>query len=441
MSTQRWPLQPFVAPRATKCCTVARRPSSYTSRVQDVGLALSGGGSRAAAFHRGTLHALHEIGIADRLRSVSTVSGGSIFGAAWMAARARGVSDHDFLTRMKEILSRGFLAPALFNVRALKILWPTFSRTHRLAETFDEILSGGVPLSKLPESPVLILNTAVLNHGQVGRFSRGGFSCQDVGAGQDGHYPEHSLHPSVTLGFATAASAAFPFGLPPVKLHPKKIGNGSVEFTGQLTGHPYLLITDGGVLENLGVQTLLRSSRFGATHIVVSDAGTAEAGWRPGRPGRRLRNAAVFALSADTLERLVGVMNNKQNRSMRQLVVEELAPGPPPSSRRSILIVRIAQQWNELLLGIPPWRLAALRSGKPPPTERSVDAVQSYLAACGIDLSRARALYDEMGGEDGVAAANAVATKINGLETTTLDLLALHARWQMHAVASIYGVG
>jgi hypothetical protein len=44
-----------------------------------VGIALSGGGYRAAVFHSGTLHALETLGI--RANTLSTVSGGSIIGA------------------------------------------------------------------------------------------------------------------------------------------------------------------------------------------------------------------------------------------------------------------------------------------------------------------------------------------------------------------------
>jgi len=56
-------------------------------------LSLSGGGSRAAGFHRGVVAGLREVGLLGSVGAVSTVSGGSIFGAAWMAARARGEGD------------------------------------------------------------------------------------------------------------------------------------------------------------------------------------------------------------------------------------------------------------------------------------------------------------------------------------------------------------
>ena len=48
-----------------------------------IGLALSGGGSRAIAFHLGCMRALHDRGLLDRVSVVSTVSGGSVIGAIW----------------------------------------------------------------------------------------------------------------------------------------------------------------------------------------------------------------------------------------------------------------------------------------------------------------------------------------------------------------------
>jgi NTE family protein len=48
------------------------------------GLALSGGGYRAAAFHLGTLRALHRIGVLDKVDVISSVSGGSILSAFYV---------------------------------------------------------------------------------------------------------------------------------------------------------------------------------------------------------------------------------------------------------------------------------------------------------------------------------------------------------------------
>ena len=53
--------------------TVGTRP--------DIGLALSGGGSRAMAFHLGCLRALHDEGLLDQVATISAVSGGSVLAA------------------------------------------------------------------------------------------------------------------------------------------------------------------------------------------------------------------------------------------------------------------------------------------------------------------------------------------------------------------------
>ena len=49
-----------------------------------LGLALSGGGFRATAFHLGTLKRLRELGLLQKVDVISTVSGGSIAGAYWV---------------------------------------------------------------------------------------------------------------------------------------------------------------------------------------------------------------------------------------------------------------------------------------------------------------------------------------------------------------------
>ena len=48
-----------------------------------LGLALSGGGHRAAFFHIGVLAKLAELGLLRHLEVISTVSGGSIVGALY----------------------------------------------------------------------------------------------------------------------------------------------------------------------------------------------------------------------------------------------------------------------------------------------------------------------------------------------------------------------
>ena len=71
-----------------------------------IGLALSGGGYRAAAYHIGTLRALHRLGILDKVDVISSVSGGSIT-AAYYALNKENYED--FEKSFIERLSKGVL--------------------------------------------------------------------------------------------------------------------------------------------------------------------------------------------------------------------------------------------------------------------------------------------------------------------------------------------
>lgn len=403
--------------------------------MDEIGLALSGGGSRAMAFHRGTLGALEEIGATEMIDVVSTVSGGSVFGAAWMSAVADRVSTRAFLKTLVPILERGFVRPALLSPRALKVLLPGRTRTHRLAETFDEILTGGKKLRDLPDHPRLCMNATVLNHAMAARFSRGGFSCDLVGEREDaGSYPEVSL--DRTVGFAAAASAAFPFALPPLSLPASDLA----PLQGAIRDHRALLLTDGGVLENLGVQLLLRSRRFGTKHVIVSDAGTAQSPWRPTLWGR-VASFGAFALTHDTLSRLLTVMNDKQNKSMRQLVLRQVGALEGPDASRDLWFVRIDQTLEKFLRGIPHHHLRAIAGPGValPPRSASINQVAELLAAHGVDLSRAEDLYRRMGGDAAAFRANGVATNFTGLTPGEIVTLEQHAAWQVYACRAVYG--
>src|SRR5688500_10104701 len=71
-----------------------------------VGLALSGGGSRAIAFHLGCLRALNDRGILDKVAVLSGVSGGSVIAALY----AYNEEPFDaFAHRVEAALSRGMV--------------------------------------------------------------------------------------------------------------------------------------------------------------------------------------------------------------------------------------------------------------------------------------------------------------------------------------------
>ena len=73
------------------------------TREKKIGLALSGGGYRAAAYHIGTMRALHKLGILDEVDVISSVSGGSITATYYVLNKHKGYEqfEKEFLSKLK----------------------------------------------------------------------------------------------------------------------------------------------------------------------------------------------------------------------------------------------------------------------------------------------------------------------------------------------------
>src|SRR5260221_9114697 len=70
----------FTAPLIEAAQTAAE-PEAVAAKRSGIALCLSGGGFRAALFHLGALRCLNEAGVLRQVKTVSSVSGGSIFAA------------------------------------------------------------------------------------------------------------------------------------------------------------------------------------------------------------------------------------------------------------------------------------------------------------------------------------------------------------------------
>ena len=118
-----------------------------------IGLALSGGGFRAALFHVGVLARLAELGLLRRVEVVSSVSGGSIIGALYyihaknlLERKADSeISDEDYI-ELVETIHREFRRAVQKNIRAraflnlAKNVWmakATYSRSDRIGDLYD----------------------------------------------------------------------------------------------------------------------------------------------------------------------------------------------------------------------------------------------------------------------------------------------------------------
>ena len=128
-------------------------PDSSASAAK-IGLALSGGGFRAALFHVGVLARLAELGILRRVEVISSVSGGSIIGALYYihvknlleSKPDSEITDEDYV-ELVETIHREFREGIQKNLRAraflniAKNVWmakATYSRSDRLGDLYDK---------------------------------------------------------------------------------------------------------------------------------------------------------------------------------------------------------------------------------------------------------------------------------------------------------------
>lgn len=217
-----------------------------------IGLALSGGGFRAAAFHLGTFRALHERGLLWKLDLLTCVSGGSIAGA-FLAAHW---GEDESLDRLEHYLRTSSIAVASV---IGGVLDPFASRLDKLAASYEGDLYGKRTLGSLSAAPRLYLNATNLASGNLFFFVTGGGGPAEMGEWELGVAPAHGFR----LSRAVAASSAFPPVFPPLRIDHDEYPVGAVD---------YVCLTDGGVYDNLGVNPLLRK-RNALDYVIVSDAG------------------------------------------------------------------------------------------------------------------------------------------------------------------------
>jgi NTE family protein len=128
--------------------------ANSSASAAKIGLALSGGGFRAALFHVGVLARLAELGILRRVEVVSSVSGGSIIGALYyihvknLLERKNDaeITDEDYV-ELVETIHREFRVAVQKNLRARAFLNPaknvwmakaTYSRSDRIGDLYDK---------------------------------------------------------------------------------------------------------------------------------------------------------------------------------------------------------------------------------------------------------------------------------------------------------------
>ena len=271
-------------------------------KPRNVGLALSGGGSRAIAFHLGCLRALHDLDLLDRVQVISSVSGGSVISAMYAysedpfpefearviqlldrglhrdifrqvfragsigkVVRVHVIASVCFIARMLHRLAR-VVIPSSGSDRASPPVERTFSRTEAFKEVIAKSLFGDTIVRDVSRNALdTVINATELRTGSAFRFGSQQSGCWRFGT----IAPEDAL-----VADAVAASAAYPVFLPALERKYRFVKKGKT------TALTRVLLTDGGVFENLGVSPMepgrtasISTNVFDPQYIICCDAG------------------------------------------------------------------------------------------------------------------------------------------------------------------------
>jgi predicted acylesterase/phospholipase RssA len=293
-------------------------PDSSSPDISDssIGLALSGGGFRAAAFHLGALKRLEEVGILPHIDILSTVSGGSITGALYAlrcAQRGDGrpgtYAVDDLIEEVKELVTQNLRRQALYGGISNTLqtvgsfLSQNIRRTPLLADELDQQVFDGALLSDLP-------NWVVVNATNLATGKRWKFFADRAGDFRVGATDKTD---DIGLTEAVTASAAYPLLTDPYPFRgrwedfrgdllkgrwqrPNQRRAGDISRWrrryGSRRGEATFPLVDGGIYDNLGLNSL-RS--MGVDYVIYSSAASASSAYRGGGLSKNLRRA-VFSM-------------------------------------------------------------------------------------------------------------------------------------------------
>ncbi|WP_082110475.1 patatin-like phospholipase family protein [Nitrosomonas communis] len=295
---------------------------------QRLGLALSGGGFRASFYHIGVLARMAEFGMLKHVESLSTVSGGSIVGAAYYlllkdlleSKTDHEITDSDYIEIVQK-LEKHFLSAIQKNLRMrtfanplknIRMSMPNYSRSDTIGELYEyyiyrPLINAGnrrIRMSDLliqPKGvkqpfhpwdavngnpkrkhkvPVLMINATSLNSGHnwyftamsMGEVPPRDLTFRDIDK-KDRYrrmnYDEideasTGRKPYFLLGNAVAASAGVPGLFPPMAIS-------------NLYKDRRVQLVDGGVYDNQGVASLLDPDCVCSDFILSDASGQIEA--------------------------------------------------------------------------------------------------------------------------------------------------------------------
>jgi NTE family protein len=220
-------------------------------------------------FHLGCLWRLNELGLIAKLDRISSVSGGSltagVLGVNWASLNFQAGAASSKFNDLVVAPLRKMASTTVDEGAILEGIFLSGSISDHVADKYESLLFHGKTLQDLPDSPRFVINATNVQSGVLMRFSKP--YIRDFRVGQ-------ILNPVLPLARAVAASSAFPPVLSPCEI---KVADYGMHFEPggdgeDLNSPPFttdLILSDGGVYDNLGLETAWK--RYDT--ILVSDGG------------------------------------------------------------------------------------------------------------------------------------------------------------------------
>lgn len=316
-----------------------------------IGLALSGGGFRATLFHLGVVRYFYDSGLLNRIRLITSVSGGSILAAHlalnWVRytgdqkAFAEAAAEIIEFTR-KDIRGRIIRRWACGTLLVLPRLLNGMTFASLLQREYAQLYRGATlkDLSGSDAHPKFSILSTSLTTGGLCAFTSEGFTFFDR------NDQERTIrNASLRLSLAVAASSAFPPLFSPIPVTRELLNADSRDFD------KVQYLTDGGVFDNLGLYELSRLANQKADtsrpDLVISDAG-GNFDWAIGDDFRGFipRNVRATEILMDRVSKLVpsvlihGGMPPCHIYIGRELTNSEAPHSQPPEVQRGVRNIR-----------------------------------------------------------------------------------------------------
>lgn len=275
-----------------------------------LGLALSGGGYRAAAFHLGTMRKLNQLGLLEKVDVLSTVSGGSIVGADYLLQldenKGYKTFEANHIKKLKQsVIGQVLRSPTFITICVGVLAWLgiifylqftcfywlsiplliagiffivlkqflIFPVSDIIEGIYNRIFFDGKKLNDLPERPLVAINSTNLETGRQFTFSKNRmgdstYEYPENATDSENFKPVKFKPKKFPVARSVMASSCVPFAFTPVNIAIEYFENPH----DAIRVKPVLI--DGGVFDNQGVHKLThQESGYESKVVIVSDAG------------------------------------------------------------------------------------------------------------------------------------------------------------------------